>query len=362
MKKILFVLGASTYPHVTGGMEIFNYYLIRSLKNKFDIYYSSCYPLNINEINRIRTYYIRPIKYLFPFQLFIHLLFNPQIKDVLISFSSAHAIVWKLYGSICTLLKRRYYVVIHYGDVTPSKNDEIYYNFFHGAQKVIAVSEDIKKNYDKKYKISCQVIYPLVPFYKAIVSKEDLRKQYFIPSDRKVICMIGSLKNMKNPDTILKALRLLSKDEIEHCNPHIVYAGGGILMDELKKMAKEFGLEQRVTFLGNVPKEKVNEIFKLSDYYLIASDFEGTSISLLEAMFNALPIIASRAPGITQTIQETKECIMYTTKNELELKECLLYYINHEEQANNKKEAAYQHYLSQYKYDSVVEEYSKLFS
>lgn len=47
MDRIHFVLGAGTYPHITGGMEVFNYYLIQSLKDKFNISYTANHRLDI---------------------------------------------------------------------------------------------------------------------------------------------------------------------------------------------------------------------------------------------------------------------------------------------------------------------------
>lgn len=70
MDRIHFVLGAGTYPHLTGGMEIFNYYLIQSLKDKFNISYTASHSLDIPDTKQIRSYKIRPTKYIFPIQLF----------------------------------------------------------------------------------------------------------------------------------------------------------------------------------------------------------------------------------------------------------------------------------------------------
>lgn len=362
MNKILFVLGTATYPRVTGGMEIFNYYLIRSLKDKFNIYYTANNSLRIEGTKQLKTFHLRPTKYLTPLQLFFHLLFHPSIKKVLFSFSAAHAIVWKLYRMVCKILHRKYYVVIHHGGIPPRGNLQTYLDFFHNAECVVAVSEDIKKNYDAEFGINCRVIYPLVPFIEAEKSKSELRQQFGIESSRNVICMIGTIKPMKNPDTIIETLSLFTKDEIQKYNPHILYAGGGPSLETLKQLVKNKSLEDRVTFLGNVPKDRVNEVLKVSDYYLIASDFEGTSVSLLEAMFNHKPIISSRAPGIVNTISEGTECRMFTTKDAEALKQCFIFYIEDENKARNLSEEAYQHYLRDYNYEDVIRAYSEIFS
>lgn len=362
MDRIHFVLGAGTYPHITGGMEIFNYYLIQSLKDKFNISYTASHSLDIPDTKQIRSYKIRPTKYIFPIQLFFHLLFAKDARKVVFSYSASHAILWNLYHKICKLLNRKYYAVIHYGELPPKGQEEVYRRFFNNAEVVVAVSEDIKRNYDAKYGINCKVIYPLVPFSIAKLSKEDLKRKFQIPIKSNVICMVGSLKGMKNPDTIIEAIKLFTEEEKKNYSPYIVFAGDGVSMDSLKQKVIECGLENCVTFLGNVPKEKVNEVYKLSDYYLIASDFEGTSISLLEAMFNRKAIITSRVPGIVNTITEGKECLMYDVKNATQLRQCLLSYLQHPELANKLSSKAYDRYLHDYNYDNVVAEYTKIFN
>lgn len=357
MNKVLFVLGISTYPSITGGMEVFNYYLIKALENDLDISYLSTQKMDIEKAKHQKCYSIRPSKYLFPLQLFLHLLFSKRIDKVVFSFSASHAIVWKLYNRICRLLKKKYIVVIHFGDVTPNQNDDIYRRFFNEAETVVAVSDDIKKNYDIKYGLDCKIIYPLVPFRESNVAKEDLRKKYDIPQNANAVCMVGSLKGMKNPNTIIDAIHSFSKEEFDRYNPHVIFAGDGVEMESLKNKVANYNLTKHVTFLGNVPKDTVNEIYKLSDYYLIASDFEGTSVSLLEAMFNKKPIIASRVPGIVNTINEHSECLMFSVKNVKELKDCLLRYFDNPELVQQITKKAGRHFLSTYNYDNVVKAY-----
>ena len=138
--QIHFVLGAGVYPYLTGGMEIFNYYLIQTLHNNFKISYTSYFRLNYEGVKFKRCLPIKPTKYLFPIQLFFHLLFTRKVKCVLFSYSAAHAIVWRSYNLICRALHKKYIAVIHYGDVTPSKDIETYKRFFRDAEIVITDS------------------------------------------------------------------------------------------------------------------------------------------------------------------------------------------------------------------------------
>ncbi|MBQ8805586.1 MAG: glycosyltransferase family 4 protein [Bacteroidaceae bacterium] len=360
--KILFILGSGIYPHIVGGMEIFNFYFIANLKKYFNIFHTSTKPLKTNDIKWIKTYLIKPIKLFSPLQVLITLLFKPSIKKVVISYSAAHWLVWYLYTLINTLLRRDYYVIIHYGDATPKGTYKVYKKFFNKAKRVIAVSGDIKNNYDKEYGIDCKVLYPLVPFEICNKTKKDIREEFGIPEDAFLTCMVGSIKDMKHPETILDAVAKFDDKEMEQYNPHIVYAGSGQMLQDLKDKAKDGGIENRVHFLGFVPKEEVNKVFKMSDAYVIASDFEGTSVSLLEAMYNRLPILASNAPGIKDMVSHNHSALMFETKKAEDLKERILSLLKDKTLSNALCDNAYKDYNAKYNYDDMLNDYITIFN
>ena len=171
--------------------------------------------------------------------------------------------------------------------------------------------------------------------------------------------MVGTVKGMKNPDTILRAVANFSAQELEDIKPFILFAGGGDKLQEMKDLAKELNIDKNVKLLGNVAKEKVNEIYKLSDIYVIASDYEGTSVSLLEAMYNKKPIIASKARGIVDMLTEGNNCLMFNTKNEIELKEAVVRMATDKQLAEELSNNAQKTYNEKYSYSNTIDEYKK---
>lgn len=359
MKNVFFPIGCGVYPKLVGGMEIFNYYLIKSLSKDICVSYMALEKYDFDGPDFIRMFNFKPTKLFYPLQVFIYLLFKKKIDAIVYSYSSACWILWDLYCKIATTLNIPYIIVIHHGKEPPTENFECYKKFFSKARKVVAVSNDIKANFDKKYGINCEVIYPLVPFEKTSMTKNDIRKKYNIPLTANVICMVGSLKKMKNPDTILEALSLMTEEELSMMNPYIVYAGKGNMMAELKEKADTYRLSERINFLGFIPKEKVGEVMTMSDIYLIASDFEGTSVSLLEAMYNGKPIIASEAPGIKDTIGK-KECLIFPVGDSNKLKDTVVQMLGSEILRNEFSSYAEERFLREYSYDLMLKQYYKI--
>lgn len=361
MSEILFVLNDGVYPYKTGGMEIFNYYLIKSLSSIYDVRYIASHPIEESRALFIKSWKIRPQKIFAPLRLLVYCLFHPNIKNILLSYSEAHWTVWFLYALTIKFLKLNSVTVIHHGKQNPDDHFKAYNFFFHTNKHIVAVSDDIKSNYDSAFGITCRVIFPLVPFSFAKETRDIYRSKYDIPADSNVICMIGSLKMMKNPDTLIDAIVSFTEEEKTRFKPMAVFAGDGDMKTYLQTKAKECNISSYVKFLGNIPKQCVNEIMSLSDIFLIASDFEGTSVSLLEAMFNSKPIIISRAPGLEDMIEENLEGLAFTTRDSLELKSCIIKMLSDPELREKLSMAAHCKYLNKYNYSDVIASYSSLF-
>ena len=359
-KPLLFVINQGVYPDYTGGMEIFNYFIIKRLASECDLYYMASKKYDYQGASFIRSCSLRPTKYLTPLYFFFYMLFHPRIKHVVFSYTPAHSILWRLYSLAVKLLKLKSYIIIHHGEKISECEVKKYKDLFIKSQVVVAVSTAIKENYDSIASVNCIVIPPLVPFIAPNESSEFYRKKYRIPANSFVISMVGSLKPIKNPQTILEALMLFTTEELLEIKPHIVFAGGGPDESVLKSFVIGNKLSDYVSFLGVVPKNDVGEIMCLTDIYLISSDFEGTSVSLLEAMYNSKPIIISSAQGLQDMI-DSKSRLCFTTKNSFELKECIISYFNNNTLKIQNGNNARLIYDDKYSYESMVEMYKTIF-
>ena len=365
MKHLHFVLFKGVYPFRTGGMEIFNYYFIQSLiKEGYKISYSSYIKYlfdNGSDLECNKMTELKPVKIFAPIQTILYLLFHRNIDNVIFSYSRGHWIMWMLYHFLLKIVGIKYTAIIHLGEKPlKHKHHNIIKKFLQGAKNVIAVSNDIKKNYDEMYGIDCKVIPPLVPFEISDISVQQLRHKYGIPTNCTVICMVGTIKKMKNPDTVIHAISQMTSKELEEINPCIVFAGSGNQQQAMKELASNLEISDRVFFLGNIAKENVNEIYKLSDIYVIASDYEGTSVSLLEAMYNSKMIIASKAIGIMDMVTENSDCMMFEIQNNTELKNAIIKIVTNKNFAINISTNAKATYDKHYNYKNIIEEYKNI--
>lgn len=356
-KKVLFAMGGEVYPHVTGGMEIFNYNLIRELRDHFDVCYTSTEPLDYPGVKHLKVSGIRPQKFFAPFQVLLYLLKDRSIRSLVLSYSEASWILWYLFYIVVKLTRVRCTVVIHFGNPDVGKHKEAVGKLFKAADTVVAVSRDIKSNYDMAFGIDCKVIYPAIRFCNSDKGRTEILQKMDIPEGSLVISMIGSLKTMKNPDTLMECLNSFTDSELERYNPVAVFAGDGHMRQDLEKYAAQNGLAERVRFLGILPQEKICEVLTASDLYVSASDFEGTSVSLLEAMFNKVPAIVTDVPGLKDMVVDGVTGQIYERKDAEGLKKCILRYADDKAFAQKMASGAYDRYLGQYAVSTVIDNY-----
>lgn len=119
----------------------------------------------------------------------------------------------------------------------------------------------------------------------------DLRKEYNLSDDDKIILSVGELNKNKNQETILKALAKLNNDKV-----HYFLAGNGPLREYLEQSAKKLGIDKNVHFLGY--RRDLPSIYPLIDIFVMPSRREGLPLSGLEAMSCGKPILTSNRRGL----------------------------------------------------------------
>jgi glycosyltransferase involved in cell wall biosynthesis len=126
-----------------------------------------------------------------------------------------------------------------------------------------------------------------------------------IPDGAVVIGGVGRLVPQKNFSLFLDvAARMTSR----YPQVHFVVAGTGQQEEELKAKAFTLGLGDHVRFLGHVT-DRVS-LYHALDVLLMTSDFEGTPMTLLEAMSCGLSVVASSVDGIAEVCKNERDALL----------------------------------------------------
>lgn len=165
------------------------------------------------------------------------------------------------------------------------------------ADQILSVSEVHKQKLAKTIGFSqerIKVIQNGVDTNRFSPSNENkkIRKRLGIAETEVVIATIGRLVPVKNQAMLIKAFSELST----LCsNTRLLLVGHGPLYDDLYLLARSLGLSSRVLFLGK--RSDVHEILREIDIFVLSSDSEGMSNTILEAMSSGVPVIATNVGG-----------------------------------------------------------------
>lgn len=127
------------------------------------------------------------------------------------------------------------------------------------------------------------------------------------PRDANRILVVGRLTTEKQVDVILRAVAKL--DPALHATVDIV--GGGDQRHKLEELTQSLGLTDTVTFHGNATDEELRALYSRASLYVIASIAELQSISTMEALASALPVVGADAMALPHLIHDQENGYLF---------------------------------------------------
>lgn len=97
------------------------------------------------------------------------------------------------------------------------------------------------------------------------------------------------VKQQKRADLLIDLIKILEEKNINYL---FQIAGDGECLEIIQNYIRGHKLLDRVELLGRVVKSKMSEFWKRQDVFVNISEYEGTSLSMLEAMsYNCVPVV-----------------------------------------------------------------------
>lgn len=116
----------------------------------------------------------------------------------------------------------------------------------------------------------------------------------------KKVLSVCRLIKLKQIDKVIEALWNLKNKGV---NWHYTIIGEGPEKYGLIELANKLGLEEQVSFLGQLPREKVFEKMEANDYFVMPSYNETFGLVFLEAMANGCIVIGAEGWGIDGVVR-----------------------------------------------------------
>ena len=164
------------------------------------------------------------------------------------------------------------------------------------ADRVICVSRLTRRILISRYGIEPSKI---VVVHNAVIPKpvEYYPKENLI--DKKIVTFLGRVTFQKGPDYFVEAAKKVL-DVLP--DTHFVMAGNGDMFVKLVERAAELKISNRFHFTGFLKFSETNNLFGMTDVYVMPSVSEPFGITPLEAMRTGVPVVISKQSGVAEVL------------------------------------------------------------
>lgn len=133
----------------------------------------------------------------------------------------------------------------------------------------------------------------------------SLRAEIGLPKSAFVIGAVGRLVAVKGYEYLIDAMR-----DVVRMIPdsHLVIAGEGPLLDQLRGRVERHGLAQRISFAGY--QSEIRRFLAMLDVFVMPSLSEGLPMALLEALCCGKAAIGTSVGGIPEVISDRENGIL----------------------------------------------------
>lgn len=152
--------------------------------------------------------------------------------------------------------------------------------------KIFCVSEQIRDRMWRQYHSDNQKY-----FFKEQPIQSDIswRRNWNTLQPLRVGYAARLVRQQKRADLLTDLIGDLEDKKVDYC---FQIAGEGECLKKLKTYIRKNRLESKVQLLGRLPKSKMDDFWKNQDVFVNVSEYEGTSLSMLEAMsYGCVPVV-----------------------------------------------------------------------
>jgi glycosyltransferase involved in cell wall biosynthesis len=120
------------------------------------------------------------------------------------------------------------------------------------------------------------------------------------------ILFVGRLVEGKRPDDVLAAFKRVHR---ELPSAQLFYCGDGPMMDDLQRSVAASGLDDAVTFLGQVPYDEMPTVFRAADLFVLASRTEGFPRTVMESLACGTPVVSTHLEQTAPVVEKAGETV-----------------------------------------------------
>ncbi len=177
------------------------------------------------------------------------------------------------------------------------------------------------------------------------------RLRHGLDPKRKIFLFVGRVDGEKRVDLLLRAVRLLDRDDIQ-----LAVAGQGAASREFQALAKSLNLGERAHFTGFIPNEELHVLLNSVDIFTMPSAAELLSIASLEAMACGRPLLVADAVALPELVTQGVNGYLFKPGDPADAARCMELLADHPEQWAAMGQASYER-AQEHSLDKTIERY-----
>jgi glycosyltransferase involved in cell wall biosynthesis len=183
------------------------------------------------------------------------------------------------------------------------------------TDRVIVISKQQRLEIGEKFRVGRAEQFKIVPlgldlgiFSEHARRRAKFRHELCIPDHSILIGIVGRLTEIKNHQMFLKVVARLKKIDPacrRQGEVRFIIIGDGGLRADLELQTQMMGLDKDVIFVGS--RKDPEYFYPALDVVALTSLNEGTPLTLIEAMANARPVVATSVGGVVDLLGDVVE-------------------------------------------------------
>ena len=187
--------------------------------------------------------------------------------------------------------------------------------------------------------------------------RSEFLKERNLAMNAKLILFVGRLESIKDP--------LLLIDSFNHANSSapetiLLIVGKGALRNKMEDRIIHHSLNKKVIFFNNLPQDKVADLMKISDVFLLTSASEGMPRSVLEALACGLPVVTTDVGEVKMVVTNDFSGLICPDRNAAVISDALLKVLNDNKFTSDNCVSSIQDYTAQRVLKRVYDTYRQL--
>jgi L-malate glycosyltransferase len=224
------------------------------------------------------------------------------------------------------------------------------------SDAITAVSKNLRQETYNTFAIEkeIQVIYNFVDVVRFNTKPIDAFRKVLAPDGERILVHASNFRKLKRVSDVIHIFDTVKKQ----IPSKLLLVGDGPERPMIEELSRDLNICDDIRFVGK--QQDIEEIFAISDLFLLPSEYESFGLAALEAMAAGAPVVTTNAGGLPEIIVQGKCGYMANVGDVAAMSRYAIDILKNDERLNTfKTEARLQ--AAKFDIHNIIPEYEKLY-